>query len=109
MTKKLTLEDRYFLNMYSRRLPCTIALRFSFDKFLDQIEITSDEVKKYDVKINSESLKFECNDKEFIVEYEEFPPAVIEAMKKYISMFDHDKNKNNEMLKRTFEYYRKIM
>jgi len=107
--KKLTLKDRYFLSMYARRLPCTIALRFSIDNFFNQIEITSEEVKKFEVKINPKTLEFECNDNEHTTEFKEFPEEVLKSMKSYIKMFDHEKNKTNEMVQRTFEYFRKIL
>ena len=108
MSKKLTLEDRYYISMYSRRLPCTIALRYQIDKFFDQIEITSDEIKQYEVKID-ENLMFTCNDENYTVEYEEFPEEVIKSMKAFIVLFDHEKNKNNEMVQRSFTYFKQVM
>ena len=109
MSKKLTLEDRYYISMYSRRLPCTLPLRFAIDKFFNQIDINPEEFKKYEVKIDPKTLEFSCDDENYTVEYEEFPPAVIEAMKKYIKMLDHEKNKENKMLQKTFTYFQKII
>jgi len=108
MATKLTLEDRYYISMYSRRLPCTIALRYKIDQFFDQIEITSEEIKKFDIKID-ENLKFTCNDEKYTVEYEEFPEEVLKAMKAFIVLFDHEKNKNNEMIQRSFSYFKQII
>lgn len=109
MSKKLTLEDRYYISMYSRKLECTLKLRFAIDNFLDQIAITSDEMDKYDITINKETMQFESNDESYSVEYEEFPQEVLESMGNYISMYDHEKNKENLLLKRTMEYFRKVL
>jgi len=106
---KLNLEDRYFISMYARRLICTMKLRSVIDKFFAQIEITPEEFKKYGVVIDSKTLEFSCTDCEYTVEYNDFPSPVIESMKKYISMFDYDKVKNNEMLQKTFKYFRKLI
>jgi hypothetical protein len=95
--------------MYSRRLPSTLKLRFSIDAFLQQIEISPEEVRKYEVTIDSKTLEFSCNDDDFTVEYEEFHPDVLEEMKNYIQMLDHEKNNENEMLQKTFTYFRKII
>lgn len=107
MAKKLTLEDRYYISMYSRKLPCTLQLRFAIDAFLDQIEISPEEVKAREVKIST--MKFKCNDPKSTTEYEEFPEPVIEAMKSYIEVLDYDKNKDNVFVHRTFDYFRKII
>jgi len=109
MATKLTLEDRYYLSMYSRRLPCTLQLRFAIDAFLDQIEITPEELKNHGVKINGETMEFECKNPEVETEYEDFPEPVKSSMRSYIKMLDHDKNNKNVMLAKTFEYFRKIL
>jgi len=109
MSKKLTLEDRYYISMYSRRLPCSIPLRFSIDKFLNQIEITPEEFKIYNVDIDPSTMSFKCNDSDYEVEYEEFPPEVIVSMKNFIADYDHDKNKDNNMIQKTFDYFRKVI
>jgi hypothetical protein len=107
MTKKLTLEDRYHISMYSRKLPCTLELRFAIDAFLDQIEITPEEMKTRTVKVTQ--TKFECNDPESTTEYKDFPKPVTEAMESYIEMLDHDKNKDNVFIHKTFDYFRKVI
>lgn len=109
MTKKLTLEDRYYISLYSRRLTCTIALRYKIDEFFNQIEITPEEMKTYGVRIDDKTMEFKCNDNTYTVEYEKFSDEVIASMKEFISMFDHEKHKTNEMLQRAFKYFRKIM
>jgi hypothetical protein len=109
MSKKLTLEDRYYVSMYARKLECTLKLRFAIDNFLDQIAITQDEIAKYKVDVDRTTMQFNCNDSDYSVEYDEFPEAVIEAMSSYIGMYDHDKNKENLLLQRTFEFYKKIV
>ena len=106
---KLTLEERHYISMYARRLICTMKLRSVIDKFFAQIEITPEEFKKYGVKVDPKTLEFSCDDNEYTVEYKEFPTFVLESMKEYIAMFDHDKAKNNEMLQKTFKYFRKIL
>ena len=109
MTKKLTLEDRHFINMYCRQLTCTLLLRFAIDKFINQIELTPEEIRKFDVKIDITDMRFECNDPEYTVDYEEFPPEVIKAIENYIKYLDNDKNSKNEMLQKSFKYFRKII
>ena len=109
MSTKLTLEDRYYISMYARKLDCTLKLRFAIDNFLDQLAITSDEVTKYEVDVDRETMQFLCNDVDYSVEYPEFPEAVIESMNTYIGMYDHDKNKENVLLQRTIAYFKKIV
>jgi len=109
MSKKLTLNDRHSIGMYTRRIPCTLAIRGVIDKFFAQIEITPEEFKKYNVKIDPETLEFQCENDEYTVEYKEFPKEILEGMKAYIHMFDHEKAKDNKMLQRSFKYFRKIL
>ena len=105
---KLTLKDRYFLNMYSRRLPSTCMLRATIDVFLNQINLTPEEVTQYGVKFDavtgitssSDSLEFE---------YESFPVPVIESIKNYIKVYDHEKNKENKLLQNMLSYFRKVL
>lgn len=109
MSKKLTLKDRHFISMYSRRLISTMKLRNVIDKFFEQIEPTAEEFKRFNITIDPKTFEFSCNDDEYTVEYEEFSPVVLEAMQKYIDMFDQEKAKKNDMLQRTFTYFRKIL
>lgn len=109
MSVKLNLEDRYYISMYSRKLPCTIMLRFAIDKFLDQIEINSEEMSKYDVKIDPSTLTFQCNDPDYVVEYESFPENLITSVKLYIKNYDHESNKNSVMLQKSFKYLKKLL
>lgn len=107
--KQLTLEDRYQLGMYSRKLPSTLMLRLVINDFLSQIEFTSDEIKNYEIKIDEKSLKFSCNDSSYVTEYSEFPPVVVDAMSKYIVMLDNDRNAGNELLQRTVKVFKKVI
>ena len=107
--KSLTLEDRYYISMYSRRLICTIQLRGVIDAFFAQIEITPEEFKSHKVVIDPATLDFSCADSDYSVEYKEFSPVVIKAMEDYIAMFDQEKVKKSEMLQSTFSYFRKII
>jgi hypothetical protein len=109
MSIKLNLEDRYYISMYARKLECTLKLRFAIDNFLDQIAITPEEVKEYGVDVDRETMQFVTNNNDYSVEYEEFPEPVIEAMSGYIGMYDHDKNSDNVLLQRTFEFFRKVI
>lgn len=109
MSIKLTLEDRHFISMYARRLICTMKLRSVIDKFFAQIEITPEEFKTHGIAIDHKTLEFSCKDGEYTVEYNDLSPVVIESMKEYISMFDHDRAKDNEMLQKTFKYFRKLI
>lgn len=109
MSKKLNLEDRYYISMYSRRLPCTLELRFAIDNFLDQIAITGEEASEYKVDVDKETNEFKCTDLDYVVEYPEFPQPVINAMNTYIGMYDHEKNADNVLLQRTIEYFKKIL
>lgn len=109
MSTKLNLEDRYYLSMYSRKLPCTVHLRFNIDTFLDQIEITSAEAEQYNVTVDLDAGTFTCSDENYTVEYERFPPAVVEAMKHYVKLLDVEDNKNNVMLQKIFTFFKKII
>lgn len=109
MSKSLTLEERYFISMYSRKLPCTVALRFSIDAFLQQIEITPEEVEKYDITIDVGAGTFECNDPDYTVEYEKFPTQVINAMERYVKLLDEEKNEDNILLQKILAYFRKLL
>lgn len=109
MSKKLTLKERHYISMYSRRLLCTMKLRSVIDKFFAQIEITPEEFNKHKVKIDPKTLEFSCDDDSYTVEYESFSPIVLDSMKDYIAMFDQEKAKDNEMLQNSFEYFRKIL
>lgn len=109
MSKKLTLDERYHISMYARRLPCTLPLRFAIDKFFNQIEIIPEEMEKYGIEVNTETREFICNDDEYTVEYKEFPPEVVKAMDEYIKMYSHEDNDNNEMLQKTFNYFNLII
>jgi len=92
--KQLSLEDRYYLSMYSRRLPCTLRLRLAIDAFLEQIELTPEEIKEHNIEINPSKMEF-TSDSNIDVEYEEFHPDVIIAMKNYITIFDSEGNAEN--------------
>ena len=107
MSKKLTLEDRYHISMYCRRLPCTLQLRFAIDAFLDQIEITAEEVKTNKIEITA--TEFKCANPDDTKEFDDFPAPVTDAMKGYIETLDHEKNKDSVMLHKTFDYFRKAI
>ena len=104
---KLTLEDRFNLSRYTRKLPCTLPLRLSINDFLSQIEITSDELKKYNVTISPTLLT--RNDSDYIVSYESFPPAVMDAIKRYVKVVDNEKNADNVLLQKMIETFKKIL
>ncbi len=109
MSKKLTLKDRFYLSMYTRRLPCTLQLRCAVDGFFKQIEITPEEFKNHKIKIVPGTMDFECSDEEYTVEYDEFPQPVLDAMQGYINATDIEKNKDNELVKKTNDCFRKIL
>ena len=109
MSKKLNLEDRYYISMYSRRLPCTLQLRFAIDDFLEQITITADEVAQYEIDIDKNTMEFKCNNSEYSVEFTEFPEPVLDAINTYIGMYGHEKNKENVLLQRTFTFLKKVL
>lgn len=109
MSKSLTLEDRYYLSMHVRKMTCTLLLRLHVDEFLNSIDITSDEAKQYEITIDPETHKFTCNDPEYVVEYDEFNPYVIQSMKNYISMYDHEGYVDNQFIQRGFSYFRKLI
>ena len=106
-TIKLTLEDRFNLSRYSRKLPCTLSLRLSINVFLAQLEITADELKKYDVTISPTT--FSSNDPDYMISYESFPPAVIDAIKRYVKFVDNEKNVDNVLLQKMLETFKKIV
>jgi len=109
VTKSLTLEDRYRLSMYSRKLPCTLRLRLVINDFLSQIEITSDEMKKFEVSIDPTTMAFNCNDSEYTVDYTGFPQDIIIAMTRYVSLLDTEKNADNVLLQKTLLTFKKII
>jgi hypothetical protein len=109
MSKKLTLQDRYYISMYSRRLQSTLKLRFAIDAFLQQIEFTHEETEKYEIGVDSNSYEFKCNNDSYTVKYDDFPSEVIEAIKNYISLYEHEQNKDNALLHKTLEYLKKVI
>jgi hypothetical protein len=104
---KLTLEERFNLSRYSRKLPCTLGLRLAIGDFLAQIEITADELKTYDVQITPNL--FTCNDPDYTVTYESFPQAVVESMKRYVSIVDNEKNADNVLLHKIIDTFKKVI
>jgi hypothetical protein len=109
MSTKLTLEDRYYISMYSRKLPCTVSLRFTIDQFHQQIEITPEEAEKYEITINPKDGSFITNDPDYVVEYEKFPTQVVNAMKRYVDLLDQEKNTENVLLQNILTYFSKII
>ena len=109
MSHKLTLNDRYHISMYSRRLQCTLKLRFAIDAFLQQLDFTKDEIEKYEISVDSTTYEFKYNDASYAVEYESFPVEIVEAINNYISLYDHEQNKENALLTNTLEYFRKVL
>lgn len=104
---KLTLEERFNLSRYSRKLPCTLALRMAINDFLAQIEITGDELKQYNVTIGQNT--FDCNDPDYSVSYESFPAPVVESMRRYVKVVDNEKNSDNVMLQKIIETFKKVV
>lgn len=109
MSKKLSLQDRYYISMYSRRLQSTLKLRFAIDAFLQQIEFTREETEKYEIGVDPTTFEFRCNDSNYVVDYNEFPIDVVNAIKHYISLYDHEENKDNVLLHKTLEYLKKVI
>ena len=105
---KLTLKERYYINMYVRQLPCTLALRRVIDQFIEQIDITPEEVAQYSVKFDvTDGFTSTGNDVEF--DYESFPMPVIDAVASYIKMYGHEKNAENKMLQTMISYFSKLV
>jgi hypothetical protein len=104
---KLTLKDRYYVNMYIRSLPCTIKFYKAFDKFIEQIDLSAEEVAQYEVKFDT-TVGFTSNsdDKEF--EYT-FEKELIESVQEYVKMYDHAKNAENAGLQKRLVYLKKII
>lgn len=109
MSVKLNLDERYYISMYSRRLPCTLRLRFAIDAFLQQIEITETEMKEHGVSIDPKTMQFTCRDMDYMVEYADFHKDIIDSIKNYIKLLDHEKNADNELLQKTLTYFKKIV
>ncbi len=105
--RTLTLEDRYYLSMYSRRLQCTLELRFAIDAFLQQIQITEAEIGTYGIKIDVDNKTFSCNDPSYTVEYANIPASITTAMGEYVNAVENSKQ-TNELILRTAEYFRKL-
>lgn len=109
MSIMLTLEDRYYINMYSRQLPCTVSLRFTIDQFHQQIEITPSEVEIYEISTDPSTGKFICNDASYVVSYDKFPTQVIDAMRRYVDLLSNSKNEDNVLLQNILKYFSKVI
>lgn len=107
MSTKLTLKDRFELSMYARRLPCTLSLRLAISDFLEQIDITQNEYTTYNISLIDN--KFTCSDSSYVVEYTNFSEIVVNAMKDYIKMYNHESNKENVLLQNMISAFNKII
>ena len=105
----LTLEDRYYVNLFTRKLPCTLKLRFALDSFLNMIDFTEDEIKKYAIRITPQQSKFECNDDKVTFEYKDVPEEVTEAVREFVTSMDTEENDKNLFIKDMIKYLKKVL
>ena len=105
----LTLEERYYVNLFTRKLPCTLKLRFALDSFLNMIDFTEEEIKKYAIRIVPSQSKFECNDDKVTFEYKDVPEEVTESVKEFVTSMDVEENDNNVFIKDMVKYLKKVL
>lgn len=105
----LTLEDRYYVNLFTRKLPCTLKLRFALDSFLNMIDFTEEEIKKYAIRIVPQQSKFECNDEKVTFEYKDVPEEVTEAVREFVVSMDTEENDKNMFIKDMVKYLKKVL
>jgi hypothetical protein len=105
----LTLEDRYYVNLFTRKLPCTLKLRFALDSFLNMIDFTEEEIKKYAIRIVPQQSKFECNDEKVTFEYKDVPEEVTEAVREFVISMDTEENDKNMFIKDMVKYLKKVL
>lgn len=105
----LTLEDRYYVNLFTRKLPCTLKLRFALDAFLNMIDFTEEEIKKYAIRIVPQQSKFECNDEKVTFEYKDVPEEVTEAVREFVVSMDTEENDKNMFIKDMVKYLKKVL
>lgn len=105
----LTLEDRYYVNLFTRKLPCTLKLRFALDSFLNMIDFTEEEIKKYAIRIVPQQSKFECNDEKVTFEYKDVPEEVTEAVREFVVSMDTEENDKNLFIKDMVKYLKKVL
>ena len=105
----LTLEDRYYVNLFTRKLPCTLNLRFALDSFLNMIDFTEEEIKKYAIRIVPQQSKFECNDEKVTFEYKDVPEEVTEAVREFVISMDTEENDKNMFIKDMVKYLKKVL
>ncbi len=105
----LTLEERYYVNLFTRKLPCTLKLRFALDSFLNMIDFTEDEIKKYAIRIVPSQSKFECNDDKVTFEYKDVPEEVTESVREFVTSMDVEENDKNVFIKDMVKYLKKVL
>ena len=105
----LTLEERYYVNLFTRKLPCTLKLRFALDSFLNMIDFTEEEIKKYAIRIVPSQSKFECNDDKVTFEYKDVPEEVTESVKEFVTSMDVEENDKNVFIKDMVKYLKKVL
>lgn len=105
---KLSLKDRYNINVSVRSLPCTLKLRSVFDAFISQIDLTMDEMSQYAIKFDP-TEGFSCNNDEITFEYDKFPEELIDSINSYIHTYDHEKNAENIGLQKRLGYLKKLL
>jgi hypothetical protein len=105
----LTLEERYYVNLFTRKLPCTLKLRFALDSFLNMIDFTEEEIKKYAIRIVPSQSKFECNDDKVTFEYKDVPEEVTESVREFVTSMDVEENDKNVFIKDMVKYLKKVL
>ncbi len=103
------MEDRYYVNLFTRKLPCTLKLRFALDSFLNMIDFTEEEIKKYAIRIVPQQSKFECNDEKVTFEYKDVPEEVTEAVREFVISMDTEGNDKNMFIKDMVKYLKKVL
>ena len=84
----LTIEQRLGIISSAYTLKCTTAIRRVFNDFINALEVTDEEGKKYEVKRDGE--KIVSNDPTYTRSYKltDFPTEIVKAIHGYIEYLD---------------------
>lgn len=93
---KLTIEQRFNLQKYSRVLLSTVALRQAIQQFWNELAFTDEEYNKFNISVDVQTGEVTSNDPSYVIEVSEVSPVVINAMKHYIA--DNSESKEGDQM-----------
>lgn len=83
-TISLTIAERYDIIKYAHQIPSSRMSYFSFPAFMEVIQITPEEEKEYDIKVNGGKIECNCPDKVFEYHISDFPDVIINTIRHYV-------------------------